>query len=1071
MIPGTPKIRAPESPCCVPVATSEPRSVEAHGYLPRMFTILRSSAGAGKTHALVKHYLTHCLRGDVAAYRQVLALTFTNKAAGEMKERVVRYLELLASGTGSDGAIRDVMDHLTRETKVDEAAVSARAREVLKHMLHHWSEVAISTIDAFTRRVVQPFARDLQLEHDLKMTTEERWYRDRAVEDLIAEAGVDPLVTELLSEACQQLLHEERPWDPGTPLRELSQELGKERASAPLRSLHHMDPSAVRPLADRLRAETHAFKTTLARIGAEAHRRIEEAGLQVEDLAHGKSGFHGWFKKLKEFGDTWIGPSANTLKAIESGKWYSGKAHPDAKATLEGLAPVLQQLYHEAQPLLEKEQASYFLRRAILRELPAAFALGQLDRVLAQLKEEDGVAFFSDLTSHVAQVVRDEPVPYIYERLGERYRHFLIDEFQDTSLLQWTTLLPLIDNAIASGGSALLVGDAKQAIYRWRNGEVRLFTHLPELYPPASSAVELERQATLQRSLSVPAPLVDNHRSASTVVEFNNALFGPLAHALPTDLRSVYDAHEQGPRKKSPGLVHLKKLGKEVSGEDARQAMKDFLMASVHEALQDGFTAGDIAVLVRSGSMGRAMSEHLLSHGITVISPDGLSLRGDPAIDGIVNVLRYLHDADPTAATKAVQQIARMRGVGSTPLDPFKDTELSDPSQQLRSWLGSHGSPHLRTTLAALVVQLARAMGIKPAEDAQLITLLDEVHTWTTDHGQDLGGFLQHWERSGGDRVSSPPPNAHAAQVMTVHKAKGLEFPVVILPSTRMSKSGASSEHLWIHPGTSVPELEFALVRESAALGALALPEVEEELGLRTLDALDLLYVAFTRPKQRLYAMVPEARPDAVTTALLTFMQEQAGGDDLILGERTPPWERRTEQESTSLVDVAATDERPAVTIRFEAPETWDPEDPDPYRRFGNAVHETLGRVRHAGTLSEAMAASINEGLLTGRDAKVLLDKLGPLLSSEELAPYFGAHLTVRTEASIITADGKSLRPDRLVFEGDVARVLDIKTGVPDERHEEQVRRYMRMLVELGHPRVEGALLYISSGTLIPVVA
>lgn len=1050
--------------------TSERPVVEAHGYLPRMFTVLRSSAGAGKTHALVKHYLAHCLRGEVDAYRQVLALTFTNKAAGEMKERVIGNLEKLAADELDNGALLDLQAHLEKECGADEATIAQRAEAVLKHMLHHWGEVAISTIDAFTRRVVQPFARDLQLDHDLRMTTEERWYRDRAVDALIAEAGVDPQVTELLSEACQQLLHEERAWDPGAPLRELSSELGKERALEPLRALHGLDPAMVKPLVARLRSETNSYRNALARIGTEAHALIDGAGLTAEDLANGKGGYHGWFKKLKDFGDVWITPGSNTLKTMEGGKWYSTKAGPNARAALESLAPELQHLYSEAESLREQGQRAYFIRRAVLRELPPAFALDQLDRCLENLKQTDGVAFFSDLTRKVSQVVREEPVPYIYERLGERYRHFLIDEFQDTSLLQWHTLLPLIDNALGSDGSALIVGDAKQAIYRWRNGEVRLFKDLPHLFPRPETDAEIEREAALKRNYNAPEPLADNHRSASTIVEFNNALFGPLAEVLPADLRSVYHAHEQHPRKKLPGWVHLEKLEKDKSSEEANEAMLDFLLRSVNEAVADGFAPGDIAVLVRSKSLGRTVAAHLIAQGFAVISPDGLRLSGDPVIEGIIDLLRFLHDGDATAATRVLQYQARITAAGVI-VDPFDADALIDPAKAVRAWLAEHGAPSLRTTVSNLVTQLARSMGTQPAEDAQLLTLLDEVHTWTTDHGQDIGGFLEHWERSGGERTTAPPANSRAVQVMTVHKAKGLEFPVVIVPNARMASSVSHGERLWVRPGEAVPELEHALVRESAALGEAQLEELDEEQGLRKLDNLDLLYVAFTRPKQRLYALVPEARADEVTNALLAHMNANGDGKQLILGERTTPWQQRSTPPAEVMQDVGASQDRPVVTVRFEAPENWDPADPDPYRRFGNAVHEVLGRVHHAAMLPEALASAVEEGALDATEVAPIATRLHALLTSPELTPYYGDRLTVRTEASIITPDGRSHRPDRLVFDGKVARVLDIKTGAPDEHHEEQVRSYMRLLTELGHTQVEGALLYITSGTLIPIAA
>lgn len=1038
-----------------------------------MFTVLHSSAGAGKTHALVKHYLEHCLgTEDVAAYRHVLALTFTNKAAGEMKERVMGYLEQVAKKDLNKPALRDVMDHLVQVTEASEEAIARQAGAVLSHMLHHWSDVAISTIDAFTRRVVRPFARDLQLDQDLRMTTEERYYRDSAVDALIGEAGVDPKVTALLTEACMQLLQEERAWDPGGPLRELSGELAKESAIKPLRALRELSAEEVTPLAEALRKETGLYRKKLNALGKEAMQLIEGAGLVAEDMANGKGGIHGWFKKLAEFETEWIAPGVNTLKPMETGKWHSGKAGPDAIATIASIAPDLERLFQEAEALRDPGQRDYFVRRAVLRELYPAFALHELDSQLEALKQADAVAFFSDLTRRVARVVRDEPVPFIYERMGERYRHFLIDEFQDTSLLQWSTLLPLIDNALGTGGSALLVGDAKQAIYRWRNGEVRLFSQLPRIFGREDNEVEREREETLRRNFEPGEPLAENRRSSRAIVDFNNNLFAPLAQLLPPDLRAVYDAHEQETNSGEKGLVQLERLPKEVTGDERDAAMLDFTLNAIKEAMADGFVPGDVAVLVRSKAPGRAVAQHLMKHGYEVLSPDGLRLSGDPVIELHIDLLRFLHTSDATAAARALQYQAMLHANSASSVDPFGGSNLlPDPARTIQHWLEANHIHGLRTTLTDLVSRIAHSHGLKPSEDAQLLTLLDEVHAWTAEHGPDIGAFLEHWERSGGERGSVPPASTRAVQVMTVHKAKGLEFPVVIVPNTNMTGAGNHAERLWMRTGTSVPELELALVRESKALREAELPELTEEAGLRTLDSLNLLYVAFTRPTQRLCALVHEARADDVTKAVLNFMKEHGSGDVLSDGERERPRKVRAEAQHDVLQEVTTPTDALPITIRLEAPDDWDPADPDPFRSFGNAVHDVLGRIEHADELEATIADALNEGLLDASSAKAFTERIAPMIRASALAPYYGQGLDVRNEATIITSDGKALRPDRVVSDGSTLRVLDIKTGTPSDKHIEQVQRYMRLMKELGHAQVEGALLYVRDGTLQPVAA
>ena len=1034
-----------------------------------MFTVLHSSAGAGKTHALVKHYLTLCLSEDApAVYRKVLALTFTNKAAGEMKERVILYLDELSSLNLEDGRMLDVMNHLTTKTGLAPSVIAERAARCLRHMLHHWSDVAISTIDAFTRKVVQPFARDLQLEHDLQMTTEQSYYLERAVHELISEAGVDPATTTILSEACLQLLHEERKWDPSKPLSELSQELTKENSIKPLKLLGNLQPEQVSALASKLRMQEILFRTQVRALGNAAMTLINENGISAEDMAHGKGGIFGYFKNLTNFSDEWEAPGVNKLKPIETGKWYSGKADAHTISALDAISDQLTRIFKEAEALRETGHRNYTIQRAVARELMPAFALHALDVKLEALKREDGVAFFSDLTRKVSEVVKDEPVPFIYERMGERYSHFLIDEFQDTSLLQWQALLPLIDNALSTDGSALLVGDAKQAIYRWRNGEVRLFTQLPKSFGRGDQPLEVERELTLQRNYEEGERLAFNRRSASSIVAFNNNLFAPLSSLLAEDLRTVYARHDQETSREESGLVRIQVLPKDVKGEERSQAFLDFTLKCVQEAIDDGFSPGDIAVLVRGKTLGGPVAYHLVANGHAVMSPDGLRLGGDNSVDLLIELLRFLHTGDIAAATRAIQ----FQAILTAPEDAefatpeTGTTELPAPIKQLRHWLSRHGYPSLKTTLSSLVAQLARANGILPAEDAPVLALLDEVQAFSTLHGQDIGGFLDHWERAGKNKSIAPPENGNAVQVLTVHKAKGLQFPVVIVPNANMTTRGNFGERFWVEPGDAVPDIPIALVRTSKALRSVELPELVEEETLQQLDAINLLYVAFTRPEQRLYSLVPEANADSTTKALLDFITEHGQGSVLEDGARDKPWKTRVATQHRTLKDVADPAHTASLVMRMEAPDTWDPTDPDPYRSYGNAVHDLLARIAAPDDLENAFEEALAIGSITPEVAQELKSELSEMLAAPHLDPYFKKGLIVKNEATIIVADGKAQRPDRIVFDGENVRVLDIKTGHHSPDHHDQVRSYMEYLVELGHVNVEGALLYVRDRSL-----
>ncbi len=1032
-----------------------------------MFKVLHSSAGTGKTHALVKHYLAHCLgTSDHGAYRHVLALTFTNKAAAEMKERVISYLEGLAKGGGFNGPVADVAGQLMRDTGIDEQELARRSEVVLGHMLHHWGDVAISTIDAFTHRVVRPFARDLRLDHDLRMTTEQDHYRQEAVNLLIDRTGSEEHTTELLTLTCLQLLHEERPWDPTKPLLELSRELLNERSIGPLLKARGRTLADMTALMERLNVATAQFRRKVQAIGREAVDLFVHQGLQKGDIAH-SGAILSYFNKLAAFTDQWDAPSSHVRKPIDTGKWQSGKADAATIAALQGVAERATTLFHDAEHLRQVELAHYRIQRAVARELLPAYALHGIDAALEELKREDGVAFFSDLTRRVAEVVKDEPVPFIYERLGERYRHFLIDEFQDTSLLQWNALLPLLDNALSTGGSVLLVGDGKQAIYRWRNGEVRLFVELPQLFGmDRTDEAQVQREDTLRRTYVKGAPLAHNRRSTQRVIAFNNALFEALPEVLATSLQKVYDGHDQESWRPDPGTVRITLETEKRSGAELASAIADHVLRTLQEALALGYTPGDVAVLVRSKRGGRLVAEHLLAHGFAVVSPDGLQLAADPAVQLLVECMRHLVQGDDTSAARALQWQAIIANPDGSQVPigwsiPLNADGRPDAACALKDVLAPHRSTALRTSLTTLVEGLARAFGLSPVEDSTLLTFLDEVHSWSTAHTQDITGFLEHWDRTGGERSNAAPDGANAVQVMTIHKSKGLEFPVVIVPDARMTSTRAHNELFWVAPGEAVPELDTALVRESAVLRDIGLPELEDERNMRDLDALNLLYVAFTRASEQLHVFVPHGH-DAVTKRLAAFVEANPQLSSTPM-EPAPQGHVKRPHDAWAIRDVATPDAGVPWKIRTDG---HDAQTSRTERDLGTTVHAVLANTTTISDLPNALATAVARGELDADKADELHERLSAMLGVQPLNKWFAPDADVRSEAAIITADGHGLRPDRVLRDADGVHVLEFKTGRPANTHTQQLGEYLKVIRDMGEPYVSGLLWYLTDGTL-----
>ncbi len=1034
-----------------------------------MFQVLHSSAGAGKTHALVKHYLRLALStDDPGAYAGILALTFTNKAAGEMRERILHYLEGLAGDHELSIALTDVRDSLMASPGMAPETVRARSKRTLTHMLHHWPQLAVSTIDAFTRRVVMPFARDLRLDSELRMTTEEEDYRAMAVDRLLEEAGTDPVLTELLLAICEDLVGAEREWRADKPLRALAAQLTKEQAVIHLEQLRELGSAHFLGIRRRLRSETSAFREQLRALGRSALDAIAAAGLGEEDLYFGKTGPIAYFRALAVF-DDWLDEKKNTLKALEKGKWASDKASASAKDAIEGLAPLFSEVVRTAEDLRGTgELQRHAVACAVLRDLLPSAALHLLDERLEAIKREEGVTFFSDLVKKVAAIAQREPAPFLYERLGERYHHFLIDEFQDTSMLQWHSLLPLITNALSTGGSALLVGDAKQAIYRWRNGEARQFTRLPALFGKERMAEGDGHEAALVRAHRAADPLVENYRSARAIIRFNNELFDALRETLPEDHRVVYHAQAQREVKANEGYVRIECLlppDEEDEARDDTPVAARATIEAVRSSTADGFLPGDVAVLVRTKAQARTIARQLVAQGYEVVSPDGLSLGADIGVQAAIAVLAWTEQPDDVTAAHAVQLLAM--------LDPVNEQVLPGhawPVQHMRDWQHQHPEVRPHHPLLTLLGAILRALRIDPALDAFAMGLLNEAHLFITEHGDEKVAFLDHWHRTASDRTVSAVENVNAIRVMTVHASKGLQFPVVIVPYADMASRGPR-DRVWIDARGVAADLPAALVKPSKALEAIGIPELVEEDELSQLDLLDLLYVAFTRPEQRLYACFDGARKSGLGAEARTFLA-LGPGDVKEFGDRAPALPSKARRMDGDVALGPSTSTAPAhIIVRIEAPEDWDPAHPDFVRSHGNALHAILARVRVPSDLPAAIDAEAGVWGIGTSEKAAIGKQLASLLDRPDLAPFFGPGLHVRAEATLIDRDGQAHRPDRVTSDGTTTRVLDIKTGVSAPRHHEQVERYMRLLREVGEHHVTGHLLYVADSRLVEVDA
>lgn len=1011
------------------------------------FLVYRASAGSGKTYTLVRTYLALALSGDDPAhFRHILAITFTNKAAQEMKSRIIAALAEI-SGQAKGDRFASMAADLSQQLDLSPKALQYRAGRVFQSILHRYQDFSISTIDAFVAKIGRSFARDLRLQQGFEIVLDQQEIKQQAVDVLLAQLGENAALTETLVAFALEQTADDKSWDIRKALMGYCQELFKDESRAYLPLLAQIDPTQFKSTRQELNKKIALFQHTLRDNGQSAIKIMDASGLGQDKFVGGKAGLYGFFQKCA--GDKFEGISANARKAYAEDKWAGSALKKGEIPALEATAELLRPLLSTIVETVEAGWAEYKLYMAIRKTLYATATLGQLQEAVGAVLDEQQATTLSELYHRIGVLLADAATPFIYERLGNRYQHFLIDEFQDTSLLQWQNLAPLVDNGLAGNHPSLLVGDAKQAIYRWRSGEAGQFVQLPEpyggqpAYPSFYNAFELHT-------------LADNYRSGQEIILFNNAFFRHWASLLAPTLQPNYEALEQNP-KRPGGYVQVQLLEKSKNVQQGLELRIDLIITKINELLAIGFQPGDMAVLVRKNSTGSVVAGHLLQAGLPVISADSLLLGSHQDVQLLVHLIRWLYNNDKIAeaAIKIRLQTDKNEEIDKLS-DYFKKQQAHWSRQQ---WLA--------LPLYELAEKLLDFFGLNQNADPFVSALLDQLHQFGQQLDATVDAWLSWWDEKGQSTAVTLPEGLNAIQVMTIHKSKGLEFPVVFLPEPDGGSGKLGVGTHWIQPPTPidlpVAYVELSSLKESPA-EYVALLEHEQQK--TQLDIVNNSYVACTRASEALYVYgtMPGKDSKSNTIGFSAAFEKFVGTTEAIetvtvYGEPPTTYVSRLGEvasEQAGQHPYAAWREHLRLSTRFRAAETS--EDQLPLRR-GRLAHQLLSRLRQPEDLPSLLAMAVEDGSLSMEEAAKMETALAVKLKEAALSPYFDPNGHILNESAIL-GPTTHLRPDRVLLVGNQARVLEYKTGQPSAEHQVQLDAYLEKLTEMGY-EASGQLLYI----------
>ncbi len=1020
------------------------------------FLIYKSSAGSGKTYTLVKEYLRLALSGP-DEFRHTLAITFTNKAAAEMKRRVLEKLGDLAGG--KDNALAEIL-----ASEGIKGNIKVLAGEVLSKILHKYSYFSVETIDSFFHKVIRAFARELKLQLGYDIELDQDTVLDKIIDELFDQVGGDPLLRKYLEDFAIYNIDEDGDWKIEHRIRNLALEIFKER-------YWEKKESASSNLADSrekmlefisvIFAIVNKFEGTMKSICESANRIVDKYGLTMDNFYYGKSGFMNYL--LNKIRDKEYEPTSRVLDAYSNPKKLEGKNHhPNfQKAINEGL----HELLIKAVVNYNLNHRKYYSAKALTKTVYIFGIFNDLLEKLNQYRDENRLVLISDTNIFLKKAISNEPSPFIYERIGAVYKNFLIDEFQDTSNYQWANLLPLIINSISEGAFSMIVGDVKQSVYRWRSGNMKLL--LEKVQDDLSAFKELIREESL----------TDNWRSYTEIVKFNNSFFASASKLIAeknenyTHLieESYKEATQTQNDDKNGGYVKIDFIEADSESEKTTDEKSEVqALGFIKQLIEDGFELRDIMILTRENSEASRIAAMLTENGIKVVSNDSLLITNSPKVKLLLNLMKYISDSSNVIAKTEIlfNYLVYVKGESCNYKEIFEDYKR--PSGQLFSerlprefFDGKPFSQRLNPemsglTLYELIENLVRIFGLNDKADAYLQRFMDVTLEYMKKDNSDITSFILWWEENSRKISINVPEEDNAVKVLTIHRAKGLQSPAVIIPYANWEFNiSANRDLIWVSSENEPFNRSAACLVKAASIlkNSYFQKDYEDEAVMTNIDNLNLLYVAFTRAIERLYVICPQKGNNSFNASHVIKKTLDAGAAEFGKREKKRSKLAAGNVISYKIDSVIASDysEKVVIAARSAAADR------------GIIIHRALANIKVLTDVGPAVNKLADEGFIREREKDMYSRELNEIVNLKEVKGWFSGDREIRTEPEILIPGGKSIRPDRVLIKEDTAVVIDYKTGAETEEHRAQVNQYADALLKAGFKDVEKYIYYISS--------
>ena len=1039
------------------------------------FSIYDASAGSGKTYALVKEYLKIILvapKND--AYRHILAITFTNKAVHEMKSRIVGSLSEFAKDEPSSKA-QHLMQDLAIDTELSIIQIKTKSQQIIKHIIHNYAAFDISTIDKFTHKVIRAFAHDLNLPMTFEVTLDTENLLTEAVDAIIAQAGEDETLTKLLIDFTMEKTDDDKSWDISREILETGRLILNENNRNEI--THFQDKSIAEfvEIKNKLAEACKVLEKESVVFAEEALVLIEKNGIDSKSFSAGH-----FPKHLLSIQEGKFNPKNKTYHEFDDIK--INKTAKD-RAIIENIIPDLLQFLDKVYKTFER--INFY--KAFLKNITPLSLLNTVSNELAKIQSEQNVLSITEFNALIHREIQNQPAPFIYERLGERYRHFFIDEFQDTSEMQWQNLIPLIDNALSGQddfgvkGTLMIVGDPKQSIYRWRGGKAEQFIDLSKDQNPFNNPDKrLEH-------------LDKNYRSYSQIIEFNNDFFKLLSNEFEhPDYKDLYENHShQKTNDKTGGYVNISFIPKVETSEEDEEALDKtdlYVLATlntIQKVIAEGFEYKDIVILTRKRSQGIAIANYLTEQKIPLLSSETLMIQNATEVRFIIYVLKYLKNSSDLESKANFLQYLAQNSQDKLPIHDFIAQGMAlyqetDFENWLMSFDVSLSFQNIRKKSLYEAVEVIISKFLNPKiSNAYVQYFLDIVLERDIRNQAGISDFLNFWDKNA-EKFSIPSPEGtNAVRIMTIHKSKGLEFPVVIFPFAEEDYNRKPKDKLWLNAEEQDFGLPKVLIDNSSAVegfGSAAAEVYNQKKQEELLDNINVLYVALTRAEEQLYVISNmnlsskgEIPKNNMCSFFISYLGNNGGFDanklEYEFGNATKLSVAKQHIDTSKTIPLVSEILNPK-NIKIAQRETlmWGTHQQEAIE-YGNVIHEILSFVKIKNDVDLAITKSIENGLITYAQKGTVLNTIQEIVNHSELEICFAEGNEVLNEQTIIQKEGKTIKPDRMVLtKNNEVLLLDYKTGTHSVKYQQQLENYQTAIELMGYKVIKKALIYIGKG-------